>query len=93
VISASGDAQRLALLAKHFKLDPYEIWNKGIEPTEVRLNERNEEVEVAMPLPPHPRPRQYRHLLYAMAEWLEDQEFERWKGIIESNGASLKGLR
>jgi hypothetical protein len=43
-------------------------------------------------LPPHPSPITYRHFLYACAEWLEEQEIERLKLLVESNGASLKRL-
>jgi hypothetical protein len=41
-------------------------------------------------LPPHPRPSAYRSLLYAMAEWVEEQEIEKLKLVVESNGMKLK---
>lgn len=43
-------------------------------------------------LQPHPRPQTYKQFLYAIAEWIEDREFEKLKAVIESNGASLKNL-
>jgi hypothetical protein len=32
----------------------------------------------------------YRTLIYAMAEWCEEQELDRLKLMVESNGAKLK---
>jgi hypothetical protein len=41
-------------------------------------------------LPPHPRPRVYRALLYAMAYFLEDEEMAKVKLICESQGAKVE---
>jgi hypothetical protein len=72
-VRASGEAQALALTAKHFRLDPYRLWNIG-KPE----------------LGPHPRPKTYRNLLYAMAYWLEDRERDNVRLIVEGFGAEVK---
>lgn len=41
-------------------------------------------------LPPHPRPKVYRSLLYAMAYWLEDREMEKVKLAAEAQGAKIE---
>jgi hypothetical protein len=71
-VRASGEAQGLAYASKHLGLDPYRLWNIGIDP-----------------LPPHPRPRVYRHLLYAMGYWLEDQERSKFALVAEAGGAKV----
>ena len=70
---ASGEAQGLAYVAKHFGFDPYRLWNAD-----------------KADLPPHPRPRVYRSLLYAMAFWLEDQEMGKIKLLAEAQGAKVE---
>ena len=64
----------MAYCSKHFGLDPYQLWHIG---------EKG-------PLLPHPRPRVYRNLLYAMAYWLEDQDREKFKMVAESQGAKVE---
>jgi hypothetical protein len=64
VIEASAEAQNLALTAIHMGLDPYELWNRGLQE-----------------LPPHPRPREYRALLYAMAHWYEERLTKRAEAL------------
>jgi hypothetical protein len=41
-------------------------------------------------LPPHPRPRIYRTLVFAMAEWLEEREIEL--SVKTSTGAALSAM-
>jgi hypothetical protein len=41
-------------------------------------------------VPPHPRPRVYRSLLYAMAYWLEDQDMGKTKLLAEAQGAKVE---
>jgi hypothetical protein len=73
ILAESGEAQALALCAKHFSLDPYELWNVGV-------------VEI----PPHPEPRAYRTLLYAMAYWIEDKDRGETALLAEAMGAEVK---
>lgn len=41
-------------------------------------------------LPPHPRPRVYRSLLYAMVYFIEDQEMAKIKLLAEAQGAKVE---
>lgn len=40
-------------------------------------------------LPPHPHPQTYRMFLYATARWLEEEERDRLRILVEAQGASL----
>lgn len=41
-------------------------------------------------IPPHPRPRAYRSLLYAMAYYLEDADMQKTKMLAEAQGAKVE---
>lgn len=73
-MQASGEAQALAYCAKHFRLDPYQLWHIG-DAQAPRF---------------HPRPKAYRSLLYAMAFWLEDQDMAKFKMVSEAQGAKVE---
>jgi hypothetical protein len=39
--------------------------------------------------PPHPRPDEYRQLIYAMALWLDERDLKRVQWLCEAAGAKF----
>lgn len=61
-MEASVQAQRLALAAKHLGIEPFRIWHAGRKDLD-ELRPGNPEL--------------YRSLLYAMGEWLDEEDARR----------------
>lgn len=93
-MQASGEAQSLALVAKHFGVDPYRLWNMG-GGQRMQLTAELEAGQEPVPqgsvsIPEtHPRPRAYRVLLYALAWWVEENEAERHVQQLQASGVEV----